>query len=90
MKVLIIINFLFNLTIVGYLIYKFFPFYISVNRTFWCKKIYSFTLMKYTYKDKYSYSSSIGLFRLPIRNYRKMMEWDDKMFNTGEYKRYSK
>ncbi len=87
MKYLIIFNFLVSISVVGYFIYKKFPFYLSVNKTFWCKKVYSITLMMYTSRSEYS-SRSKGLFTLLIRNYKKIEEWDSKMFKSGEHKRY--
>lgn len=88
MKYLVIFNFFVNMIIVCYFIYKKFPFYVEVNKTFWCKKTYSFTLMMYMHRDKYGSSAKV-LFTLPIRNYKKIEEWDSKMFKNGEYKRYS-
>jgi hypothetical protein len=74
--------------VVGYFIYKKFPFYIEVNKTFWCKRIYSFTLMMYTRRDEYA-SSAKGLFTLPVRNYKKIEEWDKKMHEIGKHRKYS-
>jgi len=87
MKYLIIFNFLVSISVVSYFLYKKFPFYISVNKTFWCKKVYSITLMMYTSRSEYG-SSSKGLFTLPIRNYEKIEKWDSEMFKSGEYKNY--
>lgn len=87
MNYLIIFNFLVNIIIIGYICYKKNPFYISVNKTFWCRKVVSLTLMRYTHREK-SWSSSKGVFTLPIRNYKKMEEWDTQMLRSGEYKRY--
>lgn len=84
---------IFNTTVIlffiSYLTYKYFPFWIDVNKTFWCKKTYSITLMMYTRRSEYG-SSSKGLITIPIRNYKKTEEWDDKMFRSGEYKKYQK
>ena len=89
MKTLIIFNSITNVIIIGYYLCLKNPFYIEVNRTFWCKKPYSITLWRYTYRSENG-SSANGLFTIPIRNYQKAMEWDDKMFRSGEYKKYDK
>jgi hypothetical protein len=86
MEYLIIFNFLISISTVGYFIYEKFPFHLSVNKTFWCKKVYSITLMMRTSGNRRSYSAK-GIFTLPIRNYKKLIEWDDKMYESGEYKR---
>ena len=76
-----------SVSVVSYFIYKKFPFYIGVNKTFWCKKVYSITLMMYTSRNEFG-SSSKGIFTLPIRNEKKLDKWDEKMFRSGEYKKY--
>jgi len=87
MRYLIIFNFLVSISSISFIIYKYFPFYIEVNKTTWCKKPYSITLWMYTQKDKYS-SSAKGLLTLPFRNEKKLNKWDDEMFNSGKYKTY--
>lgn len=88
MNYLSVFNFVVNILIVSYFIYTNNKFYITANRTFWCKKIYSYTLWKYTHKSEYG-SSSIGVFTFPIRNRDKMEDWDSAMFRSGEYKKYA-
>lgn len=69
MKYLIIFNFLISLCIICYLIYKRFPLYITVNKTFWYKKAYSITLWKIVSGSRKEGSySAIGIFTLPFRN----------------------
>ena len=87
MYYLTVFNFIVNMLIIGYIGYKYNPFYISVNKTFWCNKIYSYTLMMYTFRGEYG-SSSRGIFTLKIRNAKKLDEWDNAMFKSGEYKKY--
>ena len=87
MNYLTIFNFIVNIIIMGYLVYKVFPFHISVNKTFWCKRVTALTIMMYTKRSEYG-SSSKGLFTIPIRNYKKAEEWDGRMYKSGEYKKY--
>ena len=87
MEYLVIFNSLVSVSVVCYLTYKKFPFYISVNKTFWCKKTSSITLWMYTRRGKYG-SSSKGLLTIPVRNRKKLNEWDSEMFSSGEYKKY--
>ena len=58
---LIVFSFVVNVIIVGNFVYEKFQYYISVNKTFWCHKIVSFTLMMYTKREQ-DYSSSKGLY----------------------------
>ena len=88
-NIMIIFSFICNVVFVGYLCYKYFPFYIEVSKTCWCKKIYSFTLMRYIHKTQFGYSAK-GLFTIPIKNYNKITKWDNDMFNSGKYKEYRK
>ena len=89
MKYLVIFNFLVSVGIVSYLTYKYFPFYLEVNKTFWCKKPYSITMWMRTSGNRLTnYSSAKGLFTLSFRDGEKLNEWDSKMFRSGEYKRY--
>lgn len=89
MKYLVIFNFLVSISIICYLIYKYFPFYIEVNKTFWCKKAYSITLWMRTSGNKFTnYGSAKGLFTIPFRDRKKLDKWDYKMFKSGKYKNY--
>lgn len=88
MVALIIFNFVTNLIIVGYFVYKKNPFHFSVSRTFWCKKPYAINLMMYTYRSK-SVQSSKGIFTFFIRDPKKLEKWDTMMFHSGEYKKYN-
>ena len=90
MKALIIFNTIVSLGIVAYMLYLYFPFYIDINRTFWCKRAYSVTLLMRTYprrRSKSGGSSSKGIITIPFRNEEKIKEWDSKMFHSGEYKK---
>jgi hypothetical protein len=86
MSILILISLLCNIAIIGYFVYKYWPFYIEVNKTFWCGKAYSFTIMKYVYRGK-SYTYSKDLLTINFKNFKKLEVWDNKMFQTGEYKK---
>lgn len=87
METIIWINFFVNILIIGYVAYRENRIYISVNKTFWCKKTYSITVM-WNSKPLRKGVSATGLFTIPIRNYEKMEQWDDEMFKSGEYKTY--
>lgn len=89
MKFIILLHLIFDITFISYIIYKHWPFYIIVNKTFWCEKAYSFTIMKYVYRGK-SYTYSKGLLTINFKNFKKLEVWDNKMFDTGEYKKYKK
>ena len=89
MKTLIIFNSITNVIIIGYYLYLKNPIYIEVERTFWCKRPYSFSFWIYTYRGENG-SSAKCFFTIPFRNYQKAMEWDDEMFRSGEYKKYDK
>ena len=82
MNTIIILNFIINIAILSFFAYKYNPFWISITRTFWMKKVTSFTIMYRYYKSEYS-SSSRGIITFPIRNYKKWSEWDSKQFNKG-------
>ena len=88
MKYLVIFNFLVSISIVGYLTYKYFPFHIEVNKTFWCKKPYSITLwMRISGNRLTNYGSSIGLFTLSFRNEEKLRKWDSDTYHNDYIKR---
>lgn len=89
MEYLIIFNFLVSISIVGYLLYKYFPFYLEIDRTHWCKKPYSITLWIRTSGNKLTnYGSATGLFTWSFRNEEKIEKWDSAMFKSGKYKNY--
>ncbi len=81
MNAITIFNFITNIALVIFLVYKYNPFWISVNRTFWMKKVVSFTLWRITETDKTGNSiSSKGVISFKIRNDKKMREWDSAEF----------
>ena len=87
MKYLIIFNFIVSISIVGYLLYKYFPFYIEVNKTFWCKKPFSITLWMRTSGNRLTnYGSAKGLFTLSFRNEERLDQWDHALFKSGKHK----
>ena len=85
MKTITYFNFIVNILIIGYLMYKFNPFYIKINRTFWYKKIKSFTLMCVTSESDYTRESK-GIFTFSIRNGKKLDEWDTDTFRSKQQK----
>jgi len=91
MKYITIFSLIVNLCIVGYVTYKYFPLYIVVNKTHWCKKIYSITLWRIIVGNRCSTGrTSKGIITLQIRDEDKLMKWDKQMFHSGEYKKYIK
>jgi hypothetical protein len=76
--------------VVAYLCYKNFPFYLYVSKTTWCEKPYSITLMMITSGKRSGSYSSKGIFTVCFRDYKKLNEWDSKMFHSGEYRQYKK
>ena len=86
MEILVIINTTVITIMLLFFAYKYNPFYISASRTFWCKKVKGYTLMVYQNESK-TYAK--GHFYLPIRNAKKSDDWDNKMFHSGEYKKYN-
>ena len=78
MKNIIYLNLFINLIIVGYLIYKHNRLYISINKTFWLKKVKSITFWWRVYKDEYG-SMSKSLLTIRISN-KKIDEWDSNEF----------
>lgn len=87
MKYLIIFNFTVNILLIGWLLHKHFlsSFYISLDKTFWCKKVYAITLMR-----RIDSCYSVGVVTLKLRNCKKLQDWDSEMFRTGKYKKYNK
>jgi hypothetical protein len=79
MNAITIFNFIVNIAIISFFAYKYNPFWISVTRTFWMKKVTSFTIMYRYQKSEYG-SSSRGIINFPIRNYTKWSDWDSKEF----------
>ncbi len=79
MKWLILFNAISNILIWGYLSYKYNPFWLSFNRTFWMKKLTSISLM-YRYHKSEQGSQSRSIFTLTLRNYGKWSEWDSEQF----------
>lgn len=70
-------------------VYKENRLYISVNRTFWCKKIYSITIMRNDRPIKEGISYATGLFTIPLRNRKKLIKWDDDMFKNDKCETYN-
>jgi len=83
MNILIIFNTLINVFFIGLILYKWNPIYIEINRTYWMKKIISFTLWYRT--SKYS---AKGIFTIPIRDWEKWDAWDFKQYHNGNYSKY--
>jgi len=79
-----IFNFISNIIIIvclmAYITKK--NFYVSANKTFWMKKVCSFSLMKRNSKN-----SAYGIFHIhiPFRDYKKMNDWDSEQFRNGNY-----
>lgn len=91
MEYLIIFNSLVSISIVGFALYKYFPFYFEINKTFWCKKPYSITLWVRTSGNRLTnHESAKGLFTFSFRNKDKLEEWDLKVFKSRQYKTYIK
>ncbi len=69
--------------------YIYYPFYLRFDRTFWCKAPYSVTLWMRTSGTRLtSYNSGKGILTIRFWNEEKAEIWDDKMFDSGEYKKY--
>ena len=83
MNTITIFNFIVNFAIISFFAYKYNPFWISVRRTFWMKKITSISIMYRYQKTEYG-SSSKGIVTFRIRNYDKWSEWDSKEFRNRE------
>lgn len=79
------INLILNICIISYLIKPYFPFYVSIDRTMWMRKLYAIHLMYITHKDKYC-TSSKGIFTIFIRNPDKTLKWDSECFHNGKFK----
>lgn len=82
MKTLIYFNTIVNLIIVGYWIYKNNRLYISIQRTFWYKKIISVALMWKTDISETGYTAT-SLIRIIIRNPNDARELDSKQFHEA-------
>jgi hypothetical protein len=87
MNIITIFNFVINLIIIGFLIRKFNPFWISIDRTFWMKKLLSITLMYRYSKTEYN-SGSKGLYTLTIRSRNKWADWDSNEYLKSKPKNY--
>jgi len=87
MDKMIIFNCITNIIIIIYLIIYIFKknFYISANKTFWMKKVCSFSLMKKDSENSAHSAHDIFHISIPFRNYIKMSEWDNKQFHNGNY-----
>lgn len=89
MDIIIWINFLVSMFIIGRLAYRENRIYISANKTNWCNKTHSITVM-WNRKPLKEGVDAHGLFTIPLGNYEKMEQWDEEMYESGEYKQYRK
>lgn len=84
-----IFNLVCNIVIIAYWVYKNNRFYISPNKTFWCKKIKGYHLMYITHEG-HGWREAKGVLYLPLRNSKKYDKWDSEQFTNGRYKKYRK
>jgi hypothetical protein len=85
MIVITIFNFIVNLAIISFLVYRYNPFWISIDRTFWMNKITSVTLM-YRYRKSEYGSASKGVITIRLRDRSKWSDWDSKQYAKGLHK----
>ena len=84
---IVIFNFIVSLSITCYLIYKYFPFHFTVDKTFWKRKPFSITLWMRTSGNRLTnYGSSTGLFTFRFRNEEKLDKWDREQYKK-DYKK---
>jgi len=87
MNIMIWFSFIVNILLIVYVGYRENRIYISVGKTFWCRKVYSYTVMWNAQPLRKGVCAK-GLFTIPIRDYEKAESWDAKMFKSGEYRKY--
>ena len=89
METLTIINIVINSLILAYIFHRENRMYITANKTFWCHRTFSYTVMWNT-KPLRRGISARGLFTISIRDYDKSQKWDDEMYQSGKHKKYRK
>jgi len=90
MNIITWINLIANIIVLSYIAYRENRIYLSVERTFWCDRLIGINVMWNSYPVRKRGRNARGLFYIPIRNAEKTEEWDNKMFVSGEYKKYEK
>lgn len=87
MNYLVIFNTIVNGFIIGYLIYKHWPYYIRRTETTFGKKLIGYNIMRIT--SRYNTGEMMtakGVIYIPFRNGQKARKEDSELFKQGKIK----